>query len=567
MDLQAEINQLKKELEEKNKDLEIAAHIGKKLLENNSYLNLCLDSLPKDYLKRIEDLEQEKYNLQLKLDAKCETEKTQASEIESLKESFETLTTKCEQLFKKEHKQVKKIQDLMEQNELLEKNYFEIYQQEDGFKQKVTLLEEQLKETQEQMQQTLSNETVGEELHNLRAELHKLLIDKQSLEQVVASTAGDLESAKKREQTLLMMYETAKQDVVEKNQEIASYFAALQKSSEELAEKQAEIEFTKLQQTDVNRRGNSLFAEVEDKRKSLERELISLRVKNQSTEEKYLINLKQLQKMKHQMATLLSMTSHKSDAAYVQKVEQSLSQARAEIQELTERLQQTEKRLEAFKKQQGSHVTSVQMGTVQLSSCQSSVENTNGKYNYLRTMLEQSQQEVSKLEKELQLSRMLKVAESDKLLQCQKSLYQAERQTEGLKSEVMRLKLRLEEVMNDKGESLKTAKKFVTKTEKIPGYQKILEKKNTVEDSVKLQENSTVLKESNFSVKQEEKLISMKKVSVDDTVTIMDENGQKETKKLSEEKLGAPLIRGGKKAVAPKVQVSGEGDINNCKQQ
>ncbi|XP_013773130.2 uncharacterized protein LOC106458200 [Limulus polyphemus] len=199
--------------------------------------------------------------------------------------------------------------------------------------------------------------------------------------------------------------------------------------------------------------------------------------------------------MKHQMATLLSMTSQKSDAVYVQKVEQSLSQARAEIQELTERLQQTEKRLEAFQKQQVLHVTSVQMGTVQSSSCQSSVDSTNGKYDYLRTMLEQSQQEVCKLEKELQLSRMLKVAESDKLLQCQRSLYQAERQTEGLKSEVMRLKLRLEEVMNKNGEPLKAAKKFVTKTEKIPGYQKMLEKEETIEDSVKLQENNTSLKQ------------------------------------------------------------------------
>ncbi|XP_022258121.1 BICD family-like cargo adapter 1, partial [Limulus polyphemus] len=228
MDLQAEINRLKKELEEKNKDLEIAANIGKKLLENNSYLNSCLDSLPKDYLKRIEELEQEKYSLQLKLDAKCETEKTQASEIETLKESLETITTKCQQLSKKEHEQMKKINDLMKQNELLEKNYLEIYHHEDGFKEKVILLEEQLKETQEQMQQTLLNETAGEEFHKLQAELHKLFIDKQSLEQVLASTAGDLEGAKKREQTLLMMYETAKQEVLEKNHEIASYCAALQ---------------------------------------------------------------------------------------------------------------------------------------------------------------------------------------------------------------------------------------------------------------------------------------------------------------------------------------------------
>ncbi|KAB7506767.1 hypothetical protein Anas_06556 [Armadillidium nasatum] len=64
------IDALKKELEEKERNLILAAKYGKDLLDQNAELHFKMEKLIQEDEKKIENLEQEKYTISLKLEAK-----------------------------------------------------------------------------------------------------------------------------------------------------------------------------------------------------------------------------------------------------------------------------------------------------------------------------------------------------------------------------------------------------------------------------------------------------------------------------------------------------------------
>lgn len=74
----------------------------------------------------------------------------------------------------------------------------------------------------------------------------------------------------------------------------------LQKNKDEVMELQLEVESLRLAETDPARKGNSLFAEVEDQRQAMEKQLINYKTNYNILKNQYDIKTQQLAKMKVQ---------------------------------------------------------------------------------------------------------------------------------------------------------------------------------------------------------------------------------------------------------------------------
>lgn len=72
----------------------------------------------------------------------------------------------------------------------------------------------------------------------------------------------------------------------------------LQKNKDEVMELQLELESLRLAETDPARKGNSLFAEVEDQRQAMEKQLINYKTNYNILKNQYDIKTQQLAKMK-----------------------------------------------------------------------------------------------------------------------------------------------------------------------------------------------------------------------------------------------------------------------------
>lgn len=72
----------------------------------------------------------------------------------------------------------------------------------------------------------------------------------------------------------------------------------LQKNKDEVMELRLEVESLRLAETDPARKGNSLFAEVEDQRQAMEMQLINYKTNYNILKNQYDIKTQQLAKMK-----------------------------------------------------------------------------------------------------------------------------------------------------------------------------------------------------------------------------------------------------------------------------
>ena len=115
MDLDEEIEILKQKLKESEANLIKAASFGKDLLETNRELEQRNEDLVVEHTKQIEELEQEKYSLQMPLANKESMERHHASEIESLQEKLKQETDRLQERLELEHsREVQKVKTTCE---------------------------------------------------------------------------------------------------------------------------------------------------------------------------------------------------------------------------------------------------------------------------------------------------------------------------------------------------------------------------------------------------------------------------------------------------------------------
>ncbi|XP_038068766.1 protein Spindly-A-like [Patiria miniata] len=435
--LERQVQQLKSELAKKDNDVVLAAEIGKQLLEQNQDLEDRLEQLAQDHIKRVEQLEQDKYSLQLKLSAKEQIERSQLGEMESLRETLQGQREACRQGERQEMAHGKEMQKMVGQMEELQTSLERAAMTEEQLRQKIEHQDELLKEARSKLSSMeLAPNQNDEQLYCLQHELATVKSDKDNI-------AMDLKDSKDHCQQLAFTEEVQKQrlqslqnDIEEKEQQVTSYFNLLEKTREEVSELQVQLDIAKMEATDVNKKGNSLFGEVEDRRKEAENNLISMKVQYESAKEQLNMKKQQVHKMRFQIAALLQMGGGRADTSQRERLEQSLAQSRSEVHMLTEKI----KVLEKAKVSEGMGQQYEEYKKLLSESDKPDL------VEFLQHKLKTAKADNEEVQKELHTQQLLQIAASDKLMDCERRLYSAETETDRTRAANMKLLVTLDEL-------------------------------------------------------------------------------------------------------------------------
>jgi len=410
METKEDVSMLEKKLmeaEQRAKDAEDnmrqAAMYGKVLLEKNMELET-----------QFEGLQQEKYETNLRLQAKLTAEQNLLSELESLRDVVKQLEQE------KENVVVEGEEKLAQREEIWKARMAELdtalqasETKEKGLVQRLEIAENQL---QEALNQSVGGQSFSVELSDLQFQFTELLKEKQTMESEVGRLNAELDEEKAK-----MNNAAAKIDLVNKEMEeiqcqMSGYVRAAEASKEEALEMEAQLEAIKAGQLNQDGKGNSLFSEVNDRREKVEDQLKVFEEKYNTLKENYTLKCDQLQKTKMHNAQLLSIAGTRNDSNHTGRLEELLEAERNKNKTLSSRLDLLEKL--------GSESEPIRnvdpfVGAKNQESeghDNSSVQHTaTEEYNYLTTMLNESKQ------KKMQLCRKKYSFNVDKILKIVRS--------------------------------------------------------------------------------------------------------------------------------------------------
>ncbi|XP_015284952.1 PREDICTED: protein Spindly [Gekko japonicus] len=430
------ISRLRSQLKEAEEERRKAAQYGLELMEGQNVLQNQLDELQNEMVTLTETFEQEKYTLQRELELKTRMLGSLNAEYDTLKQlqniQLDTLREQLERLHGQEINELKnkveKLKSELDESLLSEK---QLKHKVDHLKEVITSKSEELRVMSERVHETMSSEVLSLQheliaLENSKGELedrlHELQYSKEQLELVnsnLSNRASRLEEERE-----------------DKEKDLASYCNALEKAREVNRELQAQLDHALQEALDPSSKGNSLFAEVEDKRAEMAHQLISAKVKYQLLQKQHTFMREQLQRIKLQMATLLRMKGSQGEHDQLERLQNMLQQKNSEIEELIMKVKQLEK----------SKVSenSKELMLYNVSEC---TEFGQGYYtDLLRMKLENSDKEIENLRSELSLQRMKALFENQRVLEIERKLFASERQLEACQSDSINLQVLLEEL-------------------------------------------------------------------------------------------------------------------------
>lgn len=427
----SELENLRKQLEGRENDAKLAAEIGKKLLEDNNCLQAELERQSKEFFAAKEALLQENHAFQMKLDHKCATEKNYEEEVEGLKETLQRVKREFQERIEHEYKveslqlksKVKSLESEVEQG-------FNIAQQ---LKLRNNELQENLKDVQRKLKESAVNQ-----LHNSVSELedaHAKLKQHQADEVKFLHEIDALRSKMKElELTNMNLRDTLTykvQELQDGQMETIMYSNGLQKSRNEVQELRVELEMLRFEQQDQKKKGNSLFGEVEDRRVKAEKELITVQTQYEALTHQHERMRQQMHKLKQQLAGFLCYSGKKADAGYMERLQQQLSQARSEVQDLTQSLN-------TFRTSDHHIAPTSESGDT--------AGSTDASSEYMKSLLTAKEERFKSLQEQARMKHLLLIAESDKVVQCEQKLHTTERELEQLKANSMKMALYLEDL-------------------------------------------------------------------------------------------------------------------------
>ncbi|KAG8188873.1 hypothetical protein JTE90_018278 [Oedothorax gibbosus] len=438
------IARLKNEIFERDSDIQKAATFGKQLLEDKQKLSEKLQAI----LLENERLQQDKYSLQLDLETQVQTLKSHSSEYENLNENFNEIKKQLELLQKEKNSQKHRIKTLTDENEDLEKNLQKALQEKSDLNKKVVSQQQQIQSLQYKAEVSLNISLQQTLLEEEDIDYYKL--QNKQLQEALAEVQFELTASQSNEVNLLAMVKELEEGIKDRDNEIKACTMEIKRASELQNELQGEIEVLKLEQLDVNRRGNSVYGELDDRRKLVEKEYKLLVNKYENMLVNYENNKQELSNCKCQMAILLSMTSRNYHTSYIKKLEDNLMESKREIDNLNAKFK-------SLVQSQMQH----QLGLDQ-------VLKGADEYGYLKVMYEQAEKKNKSLEYDLFTHRMQNSADKDNLISTQQHLYQTQAELDSVKIENMKLKQDIRELTMKPDVAEEDEKKI--RIEVLPGY-------------------------------------------------------------------------------------------------
>jgi len=463
-DSEEELNRVRVKLaetEQKSRDTETmliqAAQYGKDLLERNIELE-----------SNIDNLQQEKYELNLKLQAKVNIEKNLSLEVEHLREAVKAFEHKLE------NRDVEEEEKWCKREEIWKAKISESDVALLAAESKVQLLSERLEVTEKQLQEASEamNQSVGgQSLSAEFAELHSQNVDiikeKNNLELELSKAKTEIQESNSKVMSSAARIELLQRELEEAECNISSYSRAADTAKTEMMELQAQLDAVQLNNINEDGKGNSLFSEVNDRREKVENQLKVYEERYDLLKSNFDIKMAELQKTKMHNAKLLSIAGNSySDNGQVTRLEELLTTERNKNKTLRERLDTLEKLSvsnEALAPvTHGPAVTQTKEDTTVVIPHTLSDE-----YTYLSTLLTNTQTSNMELKKQLQEQFRLSLEDSDKLRDMTRKVNQLETSLQKLKAENYTLKINIDELKCKKGDQKITKKEPTMIHEKI----------------------------------------------------------------------------------------------------
>lgn len=422
---------LKKAEEEQLK----AAQYGLQLLESQSELQNQLDKCRDEMMTMTENYEQEKYTLQREVELKNRMLESVSSECEAIKQQQKIQLEKLKDQLNRSHEQ--EVNELKNKLENLKAELDEARLSESQLKEKLTHQQELLRSKSEELRK------MSDRVHeSLSSEMLALQIELSEAENARATLQEELNELQCRQaqqellsKNLMRQVDRLKEEKEEREKEAVSYCNALEKVREANQDLQVQLEQALQQTLQPSSKGNSLFAEVEDRRAAMERQFISMKVKYQSLKKQNAFNREQMQRMKLQIATLLQMKGSQTENDQQERLLAMLEQKNGEIKHLLGEIQN----LENFKNLHESMESKP-------SSSSEVVEDNSYYTDLLQMKLDNLNKENESTKGELSIQRMKALFESQRALDIERKLFANERCLQISKSENMKLRAKLDEL-------------------------------------------------------------------------------------------------------------------------
>ncbi|XP_042682333.1 protein Spindly [Centrocercus urophasianus] len=451
---------LRQQLKEAENERRKAAQYGLHLLESQNEIQNQLDQIRRELTEKTEKFEQEKYSLQREIELKNRMLESLSFECDALKQQQNVQLDKQKEQLTRAHGQ--EVNDLKYKLENLKAELDETRLSEKQLRHKVDHQKEIIAAKTEElhMMSERVHETMSSEMLNLQMELTELESVKASVEEKLNELQYSKEQLELINSNLRNQLERLQAEKEEREKEVVSYCNALEKAREANQELQVQLDHVVQQSLDPASKGNSLFAEVEDRRAEMERQLISVKIKYQSLQKQHAFTREQLQRMKLQMATLLQMKGSQAEFEQLERLQSMLEQKNGEIEDLLVKVRQLEKFKTLYENMEECRAGSSSKGG----------ESEDGYYaDLLQMKLDNSNKETETLKNELSLQRMKALYESQRVLEVERKLFTNERHLQACQSENMNLRVMLDELkMKYEPEELLKLTKIKKKREKIP---------------------------------------------------------------------------------------------------
>eukprot|EP00070_Physeter_catodon_P011353 XP_007125638.2 protein Spindly isoform X3 [Physeter catodon] len=291
-----------------------AAQYGLQLVESQNELQNQLDKCRNEMMTMTENYEQEKYTLQREVELKSRMLESVSSECEAIKQQQKMHLEKLEEQLSRSHGQ--EVNELKNKLEKLKAELDEARLSEKQLKHKVDHQKELLSCKSEEMRimSERVHESISSEMLALQIELTEMESMKTTLKEEVNELQYRQEQLELLNTNLMRQVDRLKEEKEEREKEAVSYYNALEKARVANQDLQVQLDQALQQALDPNSKGNSLFAEVEDRRAAMERQLISMKVKYQSLKKQNAFNREQMQRMKSLYESMESKPSANSVA-------------------------------------------------------------------------------------------------------------------------------------------------------------------------------------------------------------------------------------------------------------
>ncbi|XP_060053120.1 protein Spindly isoform X2 [Erinaceus europaeus] len=421
---------LKKVEEERLK----AAEYGLQLLESQSELQNRLDKCRIEMMTLTENYEQGKYTLQREVELKNRMLESLSSEYEAVKQQHRAHLEKLEERLGRSHGQ--EVNELKNKLEKLKAELDEARLSEKQLKHKIDHQKELLASKSEEIQKMSehAHESMSAELLTLQVELTHTENQKSILKEELNDLQYRQAQLELLNQNLMRQVDRLKEEKEEREEEAVSYCNALEKAREMNQDLQVQLDQVLQQAADPSSRGHSLFAEVEDRRAAMERQLISMKVKYQSLKKQNAFNREQMQRMKLQIAALLQMKGSQTEHDQQERLFAMVEQKNSEIKHLLSEIESLQKFQSLYENMEAKP------------SSRAAVEDNTYYTDLLQMKLDNLNKEYESCKGEFSIQRMRALFESQRALDLERKLFANERSLQVAQSENMQLRARLDEL-------------------------------------------------------------------------------------------------------------------------